>query len=307
MFSHGVLHASTTTSKASRATSNSIAARHALPVAVEALGARDDSGASVLAQGVGRRFETSHGFIDACRDIDVLIPSGNFTVIVGPSGCGKSTFLRLVAGLDQPTSGTLSFAKVSGGIPSNAMVFQGRSLYPWLTLRQNIAYGLQLQGWSRRARSERADELLAVVGLSAFSKSYPQQVSEGMRQRVAIARSLAVDPDILLMDEPFGALDEQTRFLLQEELLRIWESTRKTVLFVTHSIDEAIVLADQIVVMSAQPGTIRATLDVPFARPRSISDMRTDPAFGELFNTIWSILREEVTSARLAQEASLQR
>ncbi|MGI8485161.1 MAG: ABC transporter ATP-binding protein, partial [Thermomicrobiales bacterium] len=133
------------------------------------------------------------------------------------------------------------------------------------------------------------------------------QISEGMRQRVAIARSLAVDPDILLMDEPFGALDEQTRFLLQEELLRIWESARKTVLFVTHSIDEAIVLADQIVVMSAQPGTIRATLDVPFARPRSIADVRSDPAFGDLFNSIWTILREEVTAARLAQESSLRR
>ncbi len=265
------------------------------------------SGAAVMAQGVGRRFETSRGPIDACRDIDLSVPGGNFTVIVGPSGCGKSTFLRLVAGLDQPTDGTLSVATESDSSPRNAMVFQGRSLYPWLTLRQNVAFGLKLQGWSRRSRNERADELLATVGLSAFQRSYPHQVSEGMRQRVAIVRSLAVDPDILLMDEPFGALDEQTRFLLQEELLRIWESTGKTVLFVTHSIDEAIVLADQIVVMSAQPGTIRATFDVPFARPRSIADVRSDPAFGDIFNAIWTILREEVTAARLAQEASLRR
>lgn len=306
MFSRGILQAVTST--AHSPAGNPAIAHHDSPlVATRTLGGHEDSGASILAQGVGRRFETSHGFVDACRDIDVLIPSGNFTVIVGPSGCGKSTFLRLVAGLDEPTSGTLSFTRASGGIPSNAMVFQGRSLYPWLTLRQNVAYGLQLQGWSRRERGVRADALLSVVGLSAFSKSYPQRVSEGMRQRVAIARSLAVDPDILLMDEPFGALDEQTRFLLQEELLRIWESTRKTVLFVTHSIDEAIVLADQIVVMSAQPGTIRATLDVPFSRPRSIADMRSDPAFGEIFNSIWAILREEVTAARLAQESSLRR
>ena len=275
--------------------------------ATTSTGKADGTGASILAEGIGRRFETSHGAVDACRDIDLAVPAGNFTVIVGPSGCGKSTFLRLVAGLDQPTSGSLSLTKATEGNPSNAMVFQGRSLYPWLTLRQNVAYGLKLNGWSRRMRGERADELLATVGLTAFRKSYPHQISEGMRQRVAIARSLAVDPDILLMDEPFGALDEQTRFLLQEELLRIWEATCKTVLFVTHSIDEAIVLADQIVVMSAQPGTIRATLDVPFTRPRSIADVRSDPAFGDLFNSIWTILREEVSAAMLAQESSLRR
>ena len=267
------------------------------------------AGASVHAAGVGRRFETAHGPVDACRDVDLDVSAGSFTVIVGPSGCGKSTFLRLVAGLDRPTSGDLTIARSTGSTtpPTNAMVFQGRSLFPWLTLRQNVAYGLKLSGISRKERGERADELLAVVGLAAFRRAYPHQISEGMRQRVAIARALAVDPDILLMDEPFGALDEQTRFLLQEELLRIWEASRKTVLFVTHSIDEAIVLADRIVVMSAQPGTIRATLDVPFARPRSIADVRSDPAFAKLFNEIWSTLREEVNAARRAQEASLAR
>lgn len=294
--------ASTTT-----ASTKSIPSLPLSPGATTATGRAKETGASILAEGIGRRFETSHGAVDACRDIDLAVPAGNFTVIVGPSGCGKSTFLRLVAGLDQPTSGSLSLTKSTAGNPSNAMVFQGRSLYPWLTLRQNVAYGLKLNGWSCRMRGERADELLATVGLTAFRKSYPHQISEGMRQRVAIARSLAVDPDILLMDEPFGALDEQTRFLLQEELLRIWESTRKTVLFVTHSIDEAIVLADQIVVMSAQPGTIRATLDVPFTRPRSIADVRSDPAFGDLFNSIWTILREEVSATMSAQESSLRR
>ncbi|MGB3305130.1 MAG: ABC transporter ATP-binding protein [Thermomicrobiales bacterium] len=265
------------------------------------------AGASVHAVGVGRRFETAHGPVDACRDVDLDVSAGSFTVIVGPSGCGKSTFLRLVAGLDRPTSGDLAITSPSGVTPTNAMVFQGRSLFPWLTLRQNVAYGLKLSGMSRTERGARADELLAVVGLAAFRKAYPHQISEGMRQRVAIARALAVDPDILLMDEPFGALDEQTRFLLQEELLRIWEASRKTVLFVTHSIDEAIVLADRIVVMSAQPGTIRAMLDVPFSRPRSITDVRSDPAFADLFNEIWSTLREEVNAARRAQEASLAR
>jgi NitT/TauT family transport system ATP-binding protein len=176
------------------------------------------------------------------------------------------------------------------------MVFQGRSLFPWLNLRQNVAYGLRLRNVGRKERLARADELLETVGLAKFRKSYPHQISEGMRQRVNIARALAVDPDLLLMDEPFGALDEQTRFLLQEELLRIWEQTGKTVIFVTHSIDEAIILADQIVVMSAQPGTVRAVLDVPFGRPRSLTEVRSDPAFAELFNATWGMLRQEVES-----------
>ncbi|HWK80554.1 MAG TPA: ABC transporter ATP-binding protein [Thermomicrobiales bacterium] len=264
-------------------------------------------GASVEARGVGRRFETARGPVDACRDIDLDVPAGSFTVIVGPSGCGKSTFLRMLAGLDHPTSGTLTLADGRGGAPSNAMVFQGRSLFPWLTLRQNVAYGLKLHGVPRKERGEQADALLATVGLHAFRRAYPHQVSEGMRQRVAIARALAVDPDLLLMDEPFGALDEQTRFLLQEELLRIWDASRKTVVFVTHSIDEAIVLADRIVIMSAQPGTIRATVDVPFARPRALMDVRSDPAFTALFTEIWAMVREEVTAARMAQEASMAR
>ncbi|MGC4190825.1 MAG: ABC transporter ATP-binding protein [Thermomicrobiales bacterium] len=264
-------------------------------------------GARVEARGVGRRFETARGPVDACRDIDLDIPAGSFTVIVGPSGCGKSTFLRMLAGLDHPTSGVLALANERGDTPSNAMVFQGRSLFPWLTLRQNVAYGLKLRGLPRKERGDRADALLATVGLHAFRRSYPHQVSEGMRQRVAIARALAVDPDLLLMDEPFGALDEQTRFLLQEELLRIWDERRKTVVFVTHSIDEAIVLADRIVIMSAQPGTIRSTIDVPFARPRALMDVRSDPAFTSLFTEIWTTVREEVTAARVAQEASMAR
>jgi len=262
-------------------------------------------GAQVVARGVGRRFETARGSVQACRDIDLAIPAGTFTVIVGPSGCGKSTFLRMLAGLERPTSGTLEIAKPTGGDPTNAMVFQGRSLFPWLTLRQNVAYGLRLRGVSRGERGEIADQLLETVGLLKFRRSYPHQVSEGMRQRVAIARALAVEPDILLMDEPFGALDEQTRFLLQEELLRIWESTGKTVVFVTHSIDEAIVLADQIVVMSAQPGTVREIIDVPFARPRTIADVRSQPAFNELFGQIFATLREEVNAARRQQEGAL--
>jgi len=255
--------------------------------------------APITARGVGRQFETPRGPIDAIAGVDLAIAPGEFCVIVGPSGCGKSTFLRLVAGLDAPTSGTLQIGRPGQPAPTNAVVFQGRSLFPWRTIRTNLGYGLELRGVNRANRDQVIDGLLEVLGLTRFADVYPHQVSEGMRQRVAIGRALAVDPDILLMDEPFGALDEQTRFLLQDELLRIWERTGKTVLVVTHSIDEAILLADRIVVMTAQPGRVRAVIEVPFARPRSLASVRSDPAFAAIFMQTWEHLRDEVTRARL--------
>lgn len=261
--------------------------------------------ALVSATRVGKVFQTPRGNVTAIEDVTLSFGGGSFTVIVGPSGCGKSTLLRMIAGLDIPTTGELVFGDIHDRPPTNALVFQGRSLFPWLTLRQNVAYGLRLQGASRRERADHADSLLQRVGLRKFARAYPHQVSEGMRQRVAIARALAVDPDILLMDEPFGALDEQTRLLLQEELLRIWEATGKTVIFVTHSLDEALMLADTIVVMSAQPGTVRTVFNVPFARPRSLAAVRSDPAFAELFTRTWDILRMEVNTARAQQEEEL--
>jgi NitT/TauT family transport system ATP-binding protein len=264
-------------------------------------------GAFIEARRIGRRFLTPTGEIDAVRNMTLSIAAGEFCVVVGPSGCGKSTFLRMVAGLDSPTSGTLEIARADGESPTNAVVFQGRSLFPWLTLKDNIGYGLKLAGIGRDERVSTSERLLAVLGLTRFSASYPHQVSEGMRQRVAIGRALAVDPDLLLMDEPFGALDEQTRYLLQEELLRIWERTAKTVVFITHSIDEAITLADRIVVMSAQPGTVRAVLDVPFARPRTMTEIRSNPEFGTLFTRTWGLLRDEVDRARQRQERELVR
>lgn len=268
---------------------------------------RATGGAAIRAVGVGRAFATPGGDVEAVHGIDLSIPAGEFCVIVGPSGCGKSTLLRMMAGLDAPTSGQLSITSPSGGTPSNAVVFQGRSLFPWLTIAENIGYGLKLNGAGKAERGEATTRLLAVLGLSRFAGAYPHQLSEGMRQRVAIGRALAVDPDLLLMDEPFGALDEQTRFILQEELLRIWESSGKTVVFITHSIDEALVLADRIVVMSAQPGTVRAVIDVPFARPRSMTAVRSDPEFGSLFNQTWDLLRDEVMRARQFQDEALAR
>jgi NitT/TauT family transport system ATP-binding protein len=252
--------------------------------------------------GLGKRFETATGWIDAIRNIELDVVPGEFCVVVGPSGCGKTTLLRILAGLESPTSGTLQLRRPDGRPPRNAMVFQGRSVFPWLTVTQNVAYGLKLAGIGRGERRARAKELLTLVGLSRFAGAYPHQLSEGMRQRVAIARALAVEPDLLLMDEPFGALDEQTRFILQEEVLRIWEETRKTVVFVTHSIDEAMTMADRIVVMSAHPGTIIRTFDVPFRRPRELTAVRSDPQFAALFTEIWELLRQEVQRTRTARE-----
>ena len=250
-------------------------------------------GATVDIAGLHRRYWTADGSLDAIHGVDLTITPGEFCVIVGPSGCGKTTLLRIIAGLDSATSGTMTQRGPGGRSPTNAMVFQGHSVFPWLTVRQNVSYGLKLRGIGRRERGNRADRLLERVGLARFARVYPHQLSEGMRQRVAIARALAVDPDLLLMDEPFGALDEQTRLRLQEELLRIWEDTGKTVLFVTHSIDEAMVLADRIVVMSAQPGRIKANISVPFARPRSLTAVRSDPRFAPIFGQIWDLLRNE--------------
>ena len=254
----------------------------------------DSTSASVLVQGVGRTFDAAVGPVEALRGIDLSVASGEFCVVVGPSGCGKTTFLRLVAGLDRPSAGTVRVRRPDGCPASNAMVFQGRSVFPWSTVRDNVAYGLRLRGVPGARRRRVADDLLERVGLARFAKAYPHQLSEGMRQRVALARALAVDPDLLLMDEPFAALDEQTRLILQEELLSIWENTGKTVIFITHSIDEAMLLGDRIVVFGANPGTIEADLGVPFPRPRTLAGVRSDPAFVPLFDRIWSLLRTEV-------------
>lgn len=262
--------------------------------------ASDVSGARLLAHGLGQQFESASGPVNVLAGIELDIAPGEFQMIVGPSGCGKTTLLRILAGLDQPTAGQVKTTTRSGAVARKAMVFQGRSVFPWLTVRENVAYGLKLEGVGRRERRQRADELLHTVGLRGSASSYPHQISEGMRQRVAIARALAIDPNILLMDEPFGSLDEQNRFLLQEELVRIWSETGKTIVFITHSLDEALVMGDRIALMSAGPGHIKALIDVPFDRPRSLTTIRSDPRYGELFGHLWALLRDEVASAREA-------
>ncbi|MEZ4506364.1 MAG: ABC transporter ATP-binding protein [Thermomicrobiales bacterium] len=254
----------------------------------------------VSIRGLGRDFETAAGTVTAIRDIDLDLRQSEFVTIVGPSGCGKTTLLRIIAGLESPTSGTIETAGLPSDRPANAMVFQGRSVFPWMTVRQNAEYGLKIRGTLQAERNKVIDQLLETVGLSRFAKAYPHQLSEGMRQRVAIARALAVDPELLLMDEPFGSLDEQTRFILQDEVLRIWQETRKTVVLVTHSIDEALTLADRVIVMTAHPGSIKDVVPVPLARPRDQATLRSDPEFGRLFTRIWESLRSEVLEARTA-------
>lgn len=234
------------------------------------------------------------GAVEAIRTVDFRVKGGEFVSLVGPSGCGKSTLLDIVGGLERPTSGEVIIGKkkVEGPHPKVAMVFQLMSVFPWRTAVENVEFGLELQNVSPRMRREKAREVIQLVGLGGFEDKYPSQLSGGMNQRLAIARALALDPDILLMDEPFGSLDEQTRFLMGLELLRIWEATKKTVLFVTHSIAESIQLSDRVLVMSARPSVIKEQIQIPLPRPRTIESLTTETAT-KIERQIWEILKVE--------------
>jgi NitT/TauT family transport system ATP-binding protein len=263
----------------------------------------------IAVRGVTKRFFVRGRPVDALAGIDLDIQAGEFFCIVGPSGCGKTTLLRILAGLETKTDGSIDVVRdepASGERPLNSMVFQEQSIFPWKNVRDNVAFGLRCRGASRRARYEIADRYIDKVGLSGFRDALPHQLSGGMKQRVSIARALANDPEILLMDEPFAALDEQTKLVLQGELVRIWEDLRKTVVYVTHSIDEAIVLADRILVMSARPGRIKDIIDVGavFGRPRKVDKVKSSPRYGDLFGHIWGLLRDEVATARADEDAA---
>jgi NitT/TauT family transport system ATP-binding protein len=249
-----------------------------------------------------KAFDARGQDVIALDDVSLDIPSGCFFMIVGPSGCGKTTLLRILANLETPTSGSVEITAPAADRPHNSMVFQGDSLFPWMTVWENAAYGLTMRKRPKGEIDDVVGHYLARTGMSHFTKAYPHQLSGGMRQRVSIARAFANDPDILLMDEPFSALDEQNKVLLQEELLRIWEETRKTVLFITHSVDEAVTLGDRIMVMSAHPGRTKAIVDVPFERPRQVLELRARPEYGELVFSIWVQLRDEVQRARAQDE-----
>lgn len=231
----------------------------------------------------------------ALENLELEVDPGEFVCVVGASGSGKSTLLRLLDGMLSPTKGTITSGgrTVVGPSPDRAMVFQTDNLLPWATVVDNVAYGLTLGGMQRSRAREAAMAQLELVGLAESAKRYPRQLSGGMRQRVNIARALAVDPQVLLLDEPFAALDAQTREIMSAELLRIWSSDRKTVVFITHQIDEAVYLADRVVVLSARPGTVREIIPVDFARPRDLSLKRTD-RFGRIVDHIWSLIEDEV-------------
>ncbi|NVK33970.1 MAG: ABC transporter ATP-binding protein [Rhodobacteraceae bacterium] len=238
--------------------------------------------------------------VTALDDVSLSVEHNTFSVIVGPSGCGKSTLLRLVAGLETATSGSLMLddKPIIGPSADRGMVFQSYTLFPWLTVRENVMFGPKLKKLPKAECEAIADDLISAVHLNGFEASYPKELSGGMRQRVALARALANDPQILLMDEPFGALDSQTRQLMQELLLEIWQTRRKTVLFITHDIDEAIFLGDEVHVMSARPGRIKSTLNIEIERPRNI-DVLTSTSFMEYKREILSLMHSE--SLRAAQ------
>src|SRR6266436_4394799 len=243
------------------------------------------------------------GQLMAVDGVSVDIAHGEFFMIVGPSGCGKTTLLRILAGLESVTSGAIEIETPNSQRPVNSMIFQGDSIFPWMTVWDNAAYGLKMRRVPSSTIKEVVGHYLARTGLTRFAKYYPHQLSGGMRQRVSIARAFANDPEILLMDEPFSALDAQNKLLLQEELLHIWEEHKKTVVFITHSVDEAVFLGDRIMVMTAQPGKVKAIGPVPLARPRNILEVQMKPQYGELIYSIWSRLRDEVQQARLQDEA----
>lgn len=249
-------------------------------------------------EGVKRTFSTGQGEVTAIQGIDLSIRRGEFFSIVGPSGCGKTTLLRILAGLESATSGNIRVHAEDCSRPVASVVFQEQSVFPWLTVLDNVAYGLKMRGISKREREAVAVHYIKMIGLEKFTYAYPSQLSGGMKQRVSVARAFANDPEILLMDEPFGALDEQNRIMLQQELLEIWSRTKKTTVFITHSIDEALCVSDRIMVMTAHPGTVKRIVDIDLPRPRDISQIRTTMRYNELFQTIWQSLSEEVLKGK---------
>jgi len=236
------------------------------------------------------------GSVVAFRNVELKVRSNEVICIVGPSGCGKTTLLRCIAGLLAPSSGQILIDGEAVSSPRSgvAVVFQHFGLLPWKTVADNVGFGLKIAGAPRRRVTEQVDYTIGLVGLKGFEQHYPYQLSGGMQQRVGLARALAIDPEILLMDEPFASVDAQTREVLQEELLQLHERERKTMVFITHSIDEAIVLGDRVAVMTTRPGQVKEILPINFARPRDPAALRADPRYTEIRNHIWKELRPTV-------------
>ena len=254
--------------------------------------------ATIVVEGITKSFRASGDALVIDR-LDLRVEAGEFVALLGPSGCGKTTLLRIMDGLSVPDSGTVRIGPelVTQPTRSVGFVFQADSLWPWRTVMQNVTFGLEIQGQARAQAEQTAQELLELVGLAGYERYHPHELSGGMRQRVNLARALAIDPDVLLLDEPFASLDAQTREVMQLELLRIWRARQKTVVFVTHQIDEAVFLSDRVVVMGARPGRIREDVAIPFARPRELGIKRT-PVFNEIVDRIWSLIEDQIAGLR---------
>ena len=242
----------------------------------------------------------------ALQEINLVVQDREFLVLVGPSGCGKTTLIRLIAGLGRPTKGRIRIDRTFNDRPATSMVWQENALFPWRSVRKNILFGPEVKGVPPSVQKETFDRLIDMVHLQGCEHRYPHELSGGMRQRVNLARAIANDPEILLMDEPFASLDAQTKYLLSEELVGIWEKTKKTVVYITHSIEEAILLSDRIVIMTAMPGRIKETINNPLRRPRS-TELISTSAYETLFRDVWSLLKEEVVKAQSSPSSTFNR
>jgi len=242
----------------------------------------------------------------ALAGVSLEIDDGEFLCIVGPSGCGKTTLLRIMAALETPSTGSVEMRRSPArDRPLQSMVFQEHSLFPWLTVLDNVAFGLEMRGVPRTERTRRAGAFIEMVGLENFRGHYPHQLSGGMKQRLSLVRAWATSPELLLLDEPFAALDEQNKALLQQELVKLWEEYRSTVVFITHSLEEAVLLGDRVAVMTSAPGRIKEVVSVPFERPRALASLRRSGEFNQLVTGLWESLREEVERARAAELRAL--
>ena len=255
---------------------------------------------------VTKRFFSRGSLVTAIDHVSLAVGRHQFTSVVGPSGCGKTTLLRLAAGLEAPSQGETRYLgkPVRGINTAVGYVTQESNLYPWMTLRQNVEFPLEIRGMAARERRALADEYIAMVGLTGFEGHYPYQLSGGMQKRGSIIRTMIYDPSVILMDEPFGPLDAQTRMVLQAELLRISRLKRQTILFITHDLTEAIALSDVVVVMSARPGTIKQVFDIPLAHPRDVFQIHAQPGFTETYAEIWDCFRSEVLSQQGTRPAT---
>jgi NitT/TauT family transport system ATP-binding protein len=244
-------------------------------------------------------YYSQHGQVAALDQVALTVAAGEFVTIIGPSGCGKSTLARILAGLEDASGGELVVqASGNGTQPLTAMVFQEYALFPWRTVESNVTFGLERRGIPAPQRQATADKYLALMGLADFARYYPHQLSGGMKQRVALGRALAANAEVLLMDEPFAALDAQTRTLLQEELLRLWAHEQKTVIYITHAIEEAVLLSDRVIVLTARPGRVKAIYPIDLPRPRQLG-MRSLPAFTAAAERLWADLVEEIQPSRM--------